>query len=82
MPRFNARVTMDVYVDVTVEAEDEETARDCALQQAWETLYPQISDSEVVWIEGEAVPDVRVETDEAARGAGGAREASEDAAHS
>ena len=56
MPRYKARVRLDAYVDVTVEADDEEQARDFEMTAASETMYPELSAFAVDWIEEEAVP--------------------------
>jgi hypothetical protein len=55
VPRYKARIRLDAYVDVTVEADDEETARDFALTEGYETPFPEVSDIEVEWIEEERV---------------------------
>lgn len=53
MPRYRARVRIDSYADVSVEAEDEDQARDFAITAGYETMYPDVSDIEVDWIEEE-----------------------------
>lgn len=51
VPHFRARVEIRGYADVTVEAEDEDQARDFAVTAGYETMYPEISDIDVEWIE-------------------------------
>lgn len=54
--KYAARVRIESYADVTVEADDEDTARDFALTAGFETPFPEISDIEIEWIERDDVP--------------------------
>lgn len=48
--KYEVRVRLYAYADVKVDAENEEQARLFALDLAYETPYPEISDAEVDYV--------------------------------
>jgi hypothetical protein len=53
MTTYEARVRLYSYVDVKVDADDEDEARVSAIELAYETPYAEISDAEIDWIESD-----------------------------